>query len=142
MNNGSTSLTMPANMMVQEVYNILQRQCEFISTKELAWQLRMKSDRALRGHGKEIGLLDAASRWIFEKHGKVIVSRMSSPSGVRLSNEPEEIRLAIEQWESFHWHVAERVKHYKKAVELIRRRRKIGVVRVVKCEQLELLNQK
>lgn len=82
-----------------------------MKVKDLAALLGMNDDRPLRG---EDGILEKASRKIFEKHGFAIITRTGSPSGVKLSNNPEEIRNAALQLTSHHWAEQRRASQWEK----------------------------
>lgn len=109
----------------EKIYCELIRESGFISTKVLASRLELSSDRALRGKSDGPGLLDRASAYIFKKYGKVIVVRMCSPSGVKLSDDVEEIRSARNQWANHHWKIADRVTFYD------------GVLKTMKVESMK-----
>lgn len=96
----------------EKIYKELLKERDYISTKVLASRLELGSDRALRSTGDSPGLLDKACRYVYDRYGKVIVVRMSSPSGVKLSNDVDEIKSAREQWSNHHWKIAERVSLY------------------------------
>jgi hypothetical protein len=75
----------------------------FVPAIDLAKALGYKNERPLRAIGTTIGVLDRASREIFEDRGLVLITRMREPSGVKLSKDPEEIAAAKEQWVKWFW---------------------------------------
>jgi hypothetical protein len=84
----------------QTIYEILQKEDGYISTKELARRLGRQTGRDLRGHGGVDGMLHQASVWIAQHYGMVIVRTMS-PGGIKLSSDLKEIREAKAQWDEF-----------------------------------------
>ena len=92
--------------LAQRIYKILSPQEDFISVKSLAASLGLK-DRDLRGKNGEPGILRTASKEIFIASGKCIIKRMSKPSGVKLTDDPAEIKGARKQWSEFTHHASE-----------------------------------
>lgn len=106
----------------QRVYEILQKETGYISTKELARRLGRQTGRDLRGHGGVDGLLHQASIWIAEHYGMVIVRTMS-PGGVKLSSDLGEIRDAKAQWDEFSTKIRNVVRSYDEVEKVLHKKR-------------------
>jgi hypothetical protein len=100
------------------MYKALSNRDGYISTKDLAASMNVldsalnMSDRLMRGRDGEPSLIESCSREIFEATGFFIVTRMSEPAGIRLTNSKEDLQAAKEQWSSFLWHLKRRVDEY------------------------------
>lgn len=103
-----------------QIFQLLEHEQEYIPVDVLGKALQ-KTDRQLRGQNGESGILDTASREIFEEHGLLLVTSMRRPSGVRLTKDPEEIEKALGQWKKWFWPIKEhKIDHYERALRTIR----------------------
>lgn len=90
----------------------------YITTKDLAAAMNVldrglrMTDREMRGKDGEPSLIEKCSREIFEETGYFIVTRMSDPAGIRLTNRREELQSAKQQWCSFLWNLKRKVDEY------------------------------
>lgn len=100
------------------MYKALRYRDGYITTKALALSMNIldkslnMSDRTLRGHGEDVGLIGQCSREIFKETGYCIITRMNDPAGVRLTNDKSEIESAKNQWASFVWNTKKRLDEY------------------------------
>lgn len=81
----------------QRIYDVLRNRTGHTTTADLARELGLSSDRALRGQNGEHGILREAGDQIFAAKGRVLIRTMTPP-GVLLTDDPELIMQARAQW--------------------------------------------
>ena len=106
-----------------KVFEYLIQREGFVPEIDVAKALGYKDKRPLRAIGTTVGVLDRASREIFEERGLVLITRMRKPSGIKLSKDPEEIAAAKEQWVKWFWPIKKnKIDFYERCERTLRSR--------------------
>ena len=85
---------------------------DYVPAKVIALDLGI-DERSLRGTDKEEGLRLSASRKLWGISDYKIISRTGKPSGIKLTNDPQEWDEAANQIEAHLWHQKVNADHYK-----------------------------
>ena len=96
-----------------QIYSLLRSETGYVPVKDLACKLGTDA-RSLRGKDGEPGILETAAQEIYDFCGKVLVTRMNEPSGVKLTGDPEEIEAALAQWSKWYNPIRQRLQFYQK----------------------------